>query len=130
MVANWERRNTPNYSNRSRYADTVLPGTVLDVGFPDDLYARCGPYAIRGLCAGLLLLNYLAEHVFGFGGGAILTGFVVLFDGRQNTLNRVAISCVPANFEFAGQPVQETGGGNNRQAVIGYRNFVAPEHTA
>ena len=57
MVANWERRNTPNYSNRSRYADTVLPGTVLDVGFQTILYARCGPYAIRGLCAGLLLLD-------------------------------------------------------------------------
>ena len=76
------------------------------------------------------MLDKLAEHVFGFGGGAILTGFVVLFDGRQNTLNRVAIRCVPANFEFASQLVQETGGGNNRQAVICYRNFVAPQHTA
>ena len=62
MVANWERRNTPNYSNRSRNADTVLPGTVLpgtvlDVGFQTILYARCGLYAIRGLCAGLLLLD-------------------------------------------------------------------------
>src|SRR5437660_471546 len=96
---------------------------------PDGLNARCGLCAIRGLCGGLLLLDKLAEHVFGLGGGAILTGFVVLFDGRQNTLNRVAIGCVPANFEFAGQLVQETGGGNNRQAAICYRNFVAPEHT-
>jgi hypothetical protein len=40
--------------------------------------------------------------VLGFGGGAILTGFVVLSDGLQNTLNRMPVRRVPANFEFAG----------------------------
>src|SRR5258707_5057581 len=93
---------------------------MLDAG-----YTLCAGY--RG---GLFLLNQFAEHVFGFGGGAILTRFVALSDSRQNTLNRMAIGCVPANFEFAGQLVEETGGGNNRQAVICYRDFVAPQHTA
>jgi hypothetical protein len=80
------------------------------------------------LYAGLVLLDKLSEHVFGFGRGAILTSFVVLSDRFQNTLNRMAVSRVPANFEFAGQPVQETRGGNARQAGICYPNLLAPEH--
>jgi hypothetical protein len=40
MVASCERRNTLNYSNRSRRPDTVLPGTVLD-DFSDDYRQVC-----------------------------------------------------------------------------------------
>jgi hypothetical protein len=68
--------------------------------------------------------------MLGFGGGAILTGFVVLSDGIQNTLNGMPVRRVPANFEFAGQPVQEASWGDSRQAVMDYPNLLAPKHVA
>jgi hypothetical protein len=78
----------------------------------------------------LLLLDQLSERKLGFSGGAIVTGFVVLFYGLQNTLNRMAVGRVAANFEFAGQPVQEAGGGNARQAVLCYASLLTPKHVA
>ena len=76
------------------------------------------------------MLDKLAEHKLGFGGGAILTGFVVLFYGLQNTLNRMPVRGVAANFEFAGQPVQEAGGGNARHAVLCNASLLTPKHVA
>jgi hypothetical protein len=76
------------------------------------------------------LLDQLSEHVLGFGGGAILTSFVVLLDGFQNTLNRMPVRGVPANLEFAGQPVQEAGGVDSRRAVICYASLLTPKHAA
>ena len=76
------------------------------------------------------MLDQLSEHELGFGGGAILAGFVVLLDGLQNTLNGMPVGRVPANFEFAGQPVQEAGGVDSRQAVICYASLLAPKHVA
>ena len=68
MVANWERRNTPNYSNRSRNADTVLPGTVLDVGFqtiymPGAGHTLYADYAQACSCSTSLRSMYSASVV-------------------------------------------------------------------
>jgi hypothetical protein len=49
-------------------------------------------------------------------------------DRFQNALHRMAIRRVPANLEFAGEPVQEAGGRNSRQTAVGDPNLLAAEH--
>jgi len=131
-VANWERGG-PTHKNIA--SEPLMPtstkGTVLDLGVSDDLYARCGPYAIRGtMRRSALAILACGSCIRASVGGAILALIVDLFDGSQNTLNRLAIRRVaPANFEFAGTCPGKTGGGNNRKRVL-YRNFRGPrEHT-
>jgi hypothetical protein len=76
----------------------------------------------------LVLVGQLAEHEFGLGGRAVFAGDVILLNDFQRALNRVAVSGVPANFEFVGQPVEETGGGNIVRGVGCSTDFLAPKH--
>lgn len=76
----------------------------------------------------LFLVGQLPKHEFGLGGRAVFTRGVILLYDFQRALNRVAVSGVPANFEFAGQPVQETGGGNIVRGVRCSTDFLAPKH--
>src|ERR1700730_623175 len=63
-------------------------------------------------------VHQFAEHELGFGGGVIDAGFVVLLDGGEGTLHGSAVSGVSANFELAGELVQESGAGMIR--MVGY----------
>jgi hypothetical protein len=60
-------------------------------------------------------VDQFAKHEFSFGGGLIGPGFVIPFDSDEGALNGATVNRVPADFQLAGELVQESGA-----AIIGY----------
>src|SRR6266849_1869024 len=80
------------------------------------------------LLAVLFFFRQCPESKLSFRGGAIFAGFVILPDGFQRALDSVTVSGVPANFELARKPVQETSYESARRAETCYANLLAPKH--